>query len=474
MKEIKIILLLLAGLYCQLSLLCAQTITLEEFLEQLKKEHPLFEKERITAQLERLEQNGYLGEQDWNLLSSITYSHEEPAIAFMGAEETDAFSLNSGIEKVFWKTGSRFSTSFTTSKVNMEIDPLYGFPGSYYQSEFAITYIQPLWKNRSGFLNRLKYNLKQFDIDFSEVLALENQESFLANSSSKFLDWVFLIEQKNIVLERLHLSEEELYRTREKKEANLIERVDVIRAEDAVRFWRQTLVLVESQLDARQAELAVLSQNDELYNVTPKFNLYESRKLIPLKEAISQLRENSRLINTLYIRFNQFEYSLKGYNETLKPDLSLVVQLSTKNADEAMEKSLKMEKPDAVLGLQFGLPIGNRTVTSQIKKTELQITQLQKQIDELTLSIKSALTYLYIQIKELENVLILNQEQIESAKEKTKEELRLYNLGRGDLTFVILCRDNEQNAKLTYAQNALTYNKLVIEYQALMDKFYIE
>lgn len=49
-------------------------------------------------------------------------------------------------------------------------------------------------------------------------------------------------------------------------------------------------------------------------------------------------------------------------------------------------------------------------------------------------------------------ILTLNQEQIESAKERTKEELKLYNKGRGDFTFVILSRDNEQNAKLTYAQ----------------------
>ena len=84
----------------------------------------------------------------------------------------------------------------------------------------------------------------------------------------------------------------------------------------------------------------------------------------------------------------------------------------------------------------------------------------------------SALTNLHIQIKELEEVLKLNQEQIESAKERTKEELKLYNQSRGDLTFVILSRDNEQNAKLTYAQNAMTYHKLIIEYRALMDQLY--
>ena len=77
-----------------------------------------------------------------------------------------------------------------------------------------------------------------------------------------------------------------------------------------------------------------------------------------------------------------------------------------------------------------------------------------------------------LSLKELEKVLKLNQEQIKSAKERTKEELKLYNRGRGELTFVILSRDNEKNAKLTYAFNALTYHKLIIEYRVLMDQLY--
>ena len=66
----------------------------------------------------------------------------------------------------------------------------------------------------------------------------------------------------------------------------------------------------------------------------------------------------------------------------------------------------------------------------------------------------------------------LNKEQIESAQEKTSEEFIRYNQGRGDLTFVLLSRDDVENAKLTYAQNALVYQKLVVSYRALMDELY--
>lgn len=475
MKLLKLIQLILIGLFSLPSLLQAQTIPLDKFLDQLKREHPLFEKERLTAQIEKEERNSFLGDQDWNLFSSMNFLHEEPAIAFAGPERTNALSVNGGVERVFWKTGGRLSATFSASRADIKLDPAFagfGFPNSFYQNELAITYMHPLMKNRKGFLDRLQYDLKKFDIDFSEVQALENQEDFLAGVAGKFLDWVFLTEQKKIIQDRLKLSEEELSRTRRKREANLVDQVDVIRAQDAVRIAKQNQVLIESHWKGLQAELAELSQNNELYNVSPEFNLYELQDFVPLKEATAELKENSRLIRTLNVRLNQLDYARRGFEETLKPDLALVVQFNTKKLDEGFGSSLKMDKPNAIVGLHFSVPIRNRTARSQIAKTDLQVNQLKKQLGDLTLSLTSALANLHIQIREFEQVLQLNVEQMQSAKEKTLEELKLYNQGRGDLTFVIQSQDNEENAKLTYAGNALTYHKLIIEYRALMDQLY--
>jgi len=468
MNKLNSIFLLFLGLFCLISVLHAQTITQEEFLNQLKERHPLFDKEKLTAQIQKEAQTGYLGAQDWNIISSVKYSHEEPAISFAGPEKTDALSVGGGVEKVFWSTGGRFGVSVATNSTR--IDPNFGFKMPLFYNEIAITYIHPLLKNRKGFLDRLKYNLKQYDIDFSEIQALENMEDFLANSALKFLNWVFYTEQKKIIVERLKLSEEELARTKRKREANLVDQADVIRAEDAVRIWKQNQALVESQWNALQAELAVMSQNNEIFNLSPEFNLYNVKDQISLEEATSQLKETSRLLKVLGIHLNQFNYVRKGYEETTKPDLSLIAQVNTKRLDEGFGKSLAMDKPDAVVGLQFSLPLENRTAKSHVTKTDLQISQLKEQINDLTLTLTSVLTNLHIKIVELKKVLKLNQEQIESAKERTKEELKLYNQGRGELTFVILSRDNEQNAKLIYAQNALTYHKLIVQYQALLDQ----
>lgn len=469
---LKRFILLLPALWgiCLVANASAQSITMAAFLEQLQQKHPIFEKEKLTAQIEQEERNSHLGNQDWNVFSSVNLSRETPAIAFSGPEGTDAVTINGGVEKLFWNTGGRLTASITSGRAFLDIDPLFGFPDAFYQNQFALTYSHPLLKNKRGFLDKFQFELKQFDIDFSEVTALENQEDFLANLAGKYLDWVFLTEQIKIVTERSKLSEEELVRIQRKRTANLVDQVDVIRAEDAVRISKQNLVLVESQLKAVRAELAVLSQASDLNSSEPEFELYSIVELPSLEIATGQVKENSRLIKAINFRMQQIGYHRKGFEEIMKPDLSLVAQFNTKSIDTALGESFVLDKPDLVVGLHFSVPLQNRTAKSQVAKTDLQLKQIQEQLQEISLYLESAVTNIYIQITEIEQVLTLNAEHIQSSKTKTEEELKLYNQGRGELTFVIQSQDSEQTAKLTYAQNALTYHKLLLSYRALQDE----
>ena len=140
--------------------------------------------------------------------------------------------------------------------------------------------------------------------------------------------------------------------------------------------------------------------------------------------------------------------------------------------DDNYIQSFGIDKPDARIGVQFSVPLEKRTAKHKIDKTNLQISQLEHEIDDVVLQLTSAVTNLYVQIDQLEPVLQLNQEQIESTARKTEEELRLYEQGRGQMTFVIQSRDEEESVKLIYAQNALTYQKLVLQLKSLMDEIY--
>jgi outer membrane protein TolC len=424
----------------------------------------------------------HLGSQDWRISSSPFYVHEKPlSTSAFSPEQIDMLGGDVTIEKAFWKTGGRLSLSWTSQytdqrMVDMVIPTLAGDivfpagPSTIYSNRVYVTYSQPLLQNYGGELDRLNYELSQYTIELTEIQAIENQEGFVLELADRFMDWALLSEQDRIARERLSLAEEQLQQTRRKWSANLVDRVDVLRAEDAVRMAQQGIVLIESQWRSKQAELAVLAQSEKLYQLAPEFDLYELEALPDPDEAVAGLREKSRVLSALTARHEQLSRLREGFSETARPQLQLSVGAGLQGGDEEFTGALEMDKPDVFVGLGFRHYLGSRTSRADIAKADLELRQLEEDLESIALDLEAGVRTLSILIGEMEEVLGLNEDRIESAEAKTKEELRLYNQGRGVLTFVIQSRDNEEQAKLDYAQNATSYHKLVLQYRALMDE----
>lgn len=450
-----------------------EIITLDKFLSLLQKNHPLFAKEKLTPAIQREDQRSLRGAEDWKISSSIDGIHTESTLAQPALPDKDDVSITAGLDRLLWKTGGTFSAALKSGYVDNAAS--LQLPSYYSQNQLQVSYVQPLLKNRGGFLSRFAYASKAYDIASAEVQSQENQESFLLSNAFKFLDWVSYQAQIGILEERLRLSEEELETTRRKRSSNLVDEVDVIRAEDTVRSVKQSLELTRLQYKGLQGELAVVSKNQGLYAALPDFAIYKIAHLAsPEHERnITKLENESRLIKPLKILLEQLSLTKRKYEEDNQADLSLILAGTLKDVDENFDDSYGLNKTDATVSLKYTIPWERTTTKSQIKKTDLQIGQVTKQMEEVGLTLTASLTSLYIQIKEMENVLTLNQEQIVSAKKRTREEIKLYNQGRTQSTFVIQSQDNEQNAKLTYVQNAVLYQKLILQYQATLDELLV-
>ncbi|MEE8577124.1 MAG: TolC family protein [candidate division Zixibacteria bacterium] len=452
--------------------LSGQTVSLNDYLLHLESTHPLIKKEHIRNSIEREERLGLVGDFDWELSSSILFAREEPEFAVLGPKRSNMLLLEAGLVRTLWSSGGQLSAGVSTARASLDIDPGLGFPDSYYQNELSVGYLHPLLKNKGGILSRLRHDLKEYDIDFSYVEAAENIEAFLLDAGSRFLDWSFLTEQREIVRNRLALSEEELARVQKKRKANLVDRADVIRAEDAVRTWEQQLVLVESDWKALQSELTVMAQDSGLLVAGPSCDLYEIHEQPDLLTAMQKLETEARPISLLTIRLQQLNHQHLALDNSARPNLSLLAKVNAHTAEEEIGQSFGIDKFDATIGLLLSYPLGNRAARSRIISNELASDQLALEREEFVLNLKSAYASVHIKMVEMEKVLTLNQEHIESARLRTAEELRLYNQGRGELTFVIQSRDNEQDAQLTYARNGLFYQKLLLQMKSLLDELY--
>jgi outer membrane protein TolC len=445
---------------------------MNEYIDLVKTNHPFFKKESLSVDIEKKFAEGLPGAQDWSLSLTPYYSYlGEATAAESQADRIHSAGVEASIERKIWKTGSNLGFTFTSTYANS--DSALGTM-DYYRHGIGVSYTHPLLQNAKGTLDRLSYELSDYTIEFTKARSIENQEDFLLEIAFGFLDWIYLSEVIRISEERLKLAQEQKDQTEKKFRSNLVDKVDVLRAEDAVRIAEQALLKTESLWKAKQAELAVLAGSEELYKKEPAFDLYSVEKLPGIEESSERLQTQSRILNTFDILKDQLSYTRVGLVEQKRPGLNLTVAGGLYGRDDKFGKSLEIYKPDASISLVYFTTLEHRTVKAEIERVDLQIEQLENDKRNIETSLEALMRNLLIQITESVKILELNQAQIISAAEKTEEELKLYNQGRGQLTFVIQSRDNEENAKLTYAENAASYQALILQYRSLMDELLTE
>ncbi len=459
------------------SRLPAEKITLPEYLELVRDNHPFFTGQALAVEIERKQAESHRGAQDWALSAASTYSHlgEASAYEYDGAGRLDNIGLGTGLGRTFWSTGGRLDFSFSSDYTKLYELP--GFPSgttdreSFHQM-FGVSYSQPLLKNLGGRLDRLGFELGEYAVRLRTIQALESQEDFMLERARQFLDWALLNEKIALAKQRLGLARDQLSQIERRYRANLVDRADLLRGEEAVRAAEQGLLKLQSLWRARQAGLAVFAQAEDLYERTPALDLYSLKDLPAAEESLASLKQNSRVLSTFALLRQQLARQRHALVERKRSELNLTVSGGLAGRDEELLDSLTDLHPDVSVALEFSTTLENRTLKAEIEKVDLQVDQLLNEMREVEISLEASLRNLLIQLSDMRKILELNRAQIASAGAKTEEELRLYNQGRGQLVFVLQSRDNEETSRLDYADNAALYQSLLLQYRALMDELW--
>ena len=459
----------------------SQPLTLDK-LFSLLQDHPLLQSEALGPQVEQYNQDVALSAKNWRVRANQTYYYSQPVTSTtFSASEIQQVAFTGSVKKAFWATGGRLSLQWSSDLTQQEF-PTLRFPGPgggssfnlgldrLYKNSLRLTYSQPLWQNYGGTLDRLDYELSQYSIQTSRLRSLENQEEFYLRVGQAFIDWSLLSEQRDIVQERLQLAREELQLVRDKRANFLVDSVDVLRAQDAVRIVRQNVLLLESQYRATRTRLVQLTEQPQIRNMQPEFALYDTVN-VPLAETVyKQLKDSSRVLRELQQQHQRLQRLMESFQERQDPQLDFQVNAGFVGGNGQFDQALDITQPDIRLSLNFLYPLGTRASALNAQKTELQLRQLSLQQSNLFLNLKARLADLLVQLEDLKAILRLNREQIQSAETLLQEEQRMYNQGRGQLRFVLQSRDNIQNARLTLAENAANYHRLVLQYREITDQ----
>ncbi len=456
----------------------SRQISLQSLLQHIHKTHPLIQRERLGVEIQERNYAALGADQDWVLQSQPGFRYEEPIpLSPFQANSQQNTSVDLSLGRSIWNTGGRFATSWSYTQTNRDIDDIV-IPGGgnsidtgptdLHEQRLFASYTHPLLKNKGGAQDSLAWQLQELKVAISRLQSDEGQESLLENIALRFLDWTLLTEQRRIAIERLDLATKQLAHQKKKQTLNLIEQVDVMRAEGSVLASELTLALIRNGWSATQRELATLAGDPSILNKAPVHDLYTYPD-IPKLGNQSTL-PHSRILQTHDLTEQQLARQLYSAENRTHPQLDIDFQGGIRSGTEAFSDSTQLELPEAALLLTFRYPLGNRKAAENLERTKIEIRHASASRDETTRKLSASIQGLAIRLEGMKPILALNVRQIALAKKQTTEEQRLHEQGRNDLLFVIQSEDQLRNSQLVHAQNATRYHQLHIQLLALVDE----
>lgn len=445
------------------------TIELKEFIAIAAKNHPRFARSELAIEQQKGALIAAKAGSDINAFAGFSSQTERPIQMTELVSDNDETTQTSyaGVRKSVWATGGTLTLQYGQTKLDRTVPPAFqpfAGPDVFYQNQAIIKYSQPLLQNLGGIQSRLPYNIAKTQLDVAQIQRDESNEMLALELSHEYLNWLFLKEQLHIANTRLELAKKAAIQTQKQHSKNLVDKVDVLRAEDAVQNAQQYVLLTKAQYTGKTEELAILLKEPKLSKMEPEYNLY-----VQAEPTGTPAEDCSRVLTILKLNRDIIVAQLNVEKNKYAGDLTLDLTAIQQSGDENYDESLEFDKYDNAVSLNYSRPLFNHENKGEIIRLSAILDEADLLFEEERLKLFSQLKNLDVQLTEMRKVLTLNQSQIDLSKKKTKEEQRYYNQGRSQLTFVIQAQDNEANAKLNYATNALNYQKLLMQYQALSD-----
>ncbi len=460
-------------------------LSLGDAFDALQRHHPLFAKAALeVAQargveaLKRLDHIWYLDARQDTLTSG-----GDPANTFSPQQVFGATS-SFGLRRDFKESGGRLEFGLDASylyldhnddagRVSLGIpnqpDMLIPLTKDGLQGALSLRYTHPLWKN-PGVLEELALQDARLKADEVELRVAESQEALAHAVASRYVQWWFLTEQREIVGKRVQLATENLRLVQKRQRARLAEKVDVLRAQQAVQLANGGLSEVRVKIDATVSELEVIL-GLSLEGRQPA-SVYSYREE-GLQSRASQDNWMDPLgrIRALESLKRRMGLQIDAQRELAKPELALVLSAGVKREDFRYtdDTSEGEFNPDAFAGLVLSYPLGEDPSNAMIENASIAERVVDEELREQKVMLRSLRARIDAESAALRELLKVKERQLQIASQRYREERKMFRLGRTLLNFVIESQDQVQEAKMERLDVRARLALLRIERLALFD-----
>jgi len=441
----------------------ANAITLKEFSEKLIGSHPYFLQLSLSEKTTLLDQKSSLTYSDWNIKAGASET-------FTGGEDSSSRLYND-----LYSTKYEVSANRKVSKSGANINFKHSLTrnnkdnNSSHVNLLTFDYIRPLLQNKNGLNDRLASDLASLDLIAKQVSLKEQAETFLASKLSKFIDLALKQEVVKNHKISLDLSKQQLDLDEEKYENSLIDKSALIQQKDSYVKAKQQLLQSSKELIIERKELANLINSKESEMIVD-LDLFEIHNLTEIESQ--SFVKNLRSIKKFDFDKVRFQRQLTTYENKTRPSVNLNFGLSSLGEDNKYFGSYGNRDYSWNVGVDIAYPLGSRKQLIDVERAEVNIDNVDAKKHDAEITSIQKINYLLAQVDLLSELVVLYLEQGSLAEEMVIEEQIKFDEARGQKSLVIAAKRNANLATLTYLQAAGTYQKIVVDYKAEIDKLY--
>lgn len=290
-----------------------------------------------------------------------------------GQVSNTTFSLNPTVNKQFSTGGGNYELSFsnnktTTSATNSTLNP-------FYSSNLALTFNQPLWRNRSIDNNRRQIRIQKKRLEQSDADFRLRTIDVISRVQQAYWELVFALRDQQNQLENLNLSRENLRNVEAQIAAGAkapLERAEVqtelANRESALLLAVQNVSIAENNL--KQLMFKDSMTPDWSAQLTPTDTPAFSTEPVNLTEALKEARDNRPELRRLRLDNDINSIDIQYFKNQTRPQIDLQTTLATTGlAGTAAASSIT---PGTLVPLISGDPnfVANAFLLSQIQDVQ--------------------------------------------------------------------------------------------------------
>ncbi|MBI4776215.1 MAG: TolC family protein [Deltaproteobacteria bacterium] len=370
----------------------------------------------------------------------------------------------------FFPTGTFVEAGVTsdTTDSSLYLDP-------FTQTRLGLSVTQSLLRGYGTDVNLARLRQSRLETDISQYELRGFSESLLAQVEDAYWDYALSLRQIEIVDESLKLARQQLHETEEMIQVGSMAKAELAAVQAEVAVQQQELINAKSAQESSRLRLLRLLN-------PPGENLWKREVTLVHPPALPEItlgdvETHVAVAFRMRPEINQAELGIRREDleivrtrNGLLPRMDLFITLGKSGYADSFPRSVsEMDggSYDALLGINLGYPIFNRSAGAQHTRALLQRDQAEKALQNLRQLVELDVRDAYIEVNRTKEQISAGTATRKFQEEKLRVETEKFRVGRSTNFFVAQAQRDLLVSRINEVQSVVNYLKALVSFYRL-------